>query len=355
MSARFVAVPDLHLDKRQLLDMFGDSAWDLQLEPVHEALGWAVAEGIPRAVFLGDVFHRPRPSLRGMVALVQLMSRFDGKLDMHFLTGNHDVESADKPHSLSLFERLEDDGKFDSVHVHSEPFDDRWDGVDVRICPWGYGDPGNARLCFGHFARPGSVRDNGYPVRGQEHGDKDVVDEQEGDVLWVSGHLHTAQKVGRTYFPGTIYQTSFGEADRPRSVLHASVRVSSGKLKARIAQRRIRRPFRLGTVEISDDSGWSKPLPRSRRQRFRVLHSAELRQPDSYLVDNPAVVECRPVGGSRSHAADLRTEVDASDSGQLEYDIRDRLAELLSGWGLDAGQVARAQEIVDEIAGELGL
>lgn len=353
MSADFVAIGDLHLDKQQLLGMFGNDTWELQLEPVREALNWAVDNGVPNAVFLGDIFHQPKPSLKGMMALVRVMFEFDGKLDMHFMTGNHDVESSDEPDSLALFKRLADQGRFGSVFVHSEPFDDEWGGMPVRICPWGHSDPGGARVCFGHFARPGSVRDNGYQVRGPEHGDRDAVEDPGDGVLWVVGHLHSAQRVRRTYFPGTLYQTNFGEEDGPKSFLRGQARLSNGRTKCKLERIRVKRPFRLGTVRISDDAEWTRRLARTKRQRFRVLHSPELRQPGTYMLDNPAVVECRP-SGSPSKSVNLKSEL-ASAEDQLSYGIKDGLDELLTEWGTEPKQVKRANEVVDEIAAELGM
>ena len=345
-----IAIGDLHLDKQRIRGLFGADANALQLEPVEEALELAVDHGVPRVVLLGDVFDRPRPTVAGLMSLLQVLFDFDRGLEMHVILGNHDVESANKPHSMSLVKGLCDRGLLTTTFVHEEVADLDWDGTPVRMCPWGHSDPGPAKLCFGHFARAGSVRDNGHAV-GED--DKDVAEEM-GDAIWVSGHLHTAQKIGGTFFPGTTAQYSFGEEDGHKHVLRVHTAKQGKRLKAE--SWRIKRPYRLATEVIEDEAGWLRKLPNKRRVKYRVLHDPELRQPDHYLRDNPAVVECRPSGTkSRSIGSDLAQEMAAASGGGLEYGMTDGLADLLKSWGLDKQQVARAHEIVGEGIESLGL
>ena len=347
-----LAIGDIHLDKARLSGLFGERANALQLEPVAAALAGAAERGIPRAVLLGDVFDRPRPTVAGLTALLRTLLDADGRLEVHIITGNHDFEASGRPHSLSLVRSLCERGLLRTTSVHDEPTDLDWDGMPVRMCPWGHSDPGGAALCFGHFARPGSVRDNG---RRAGDGDGDVA-ESSGDALWVSGHLHTAQKVGRTYFPGTTAQYSFGEEDGPKHVLRLRAASRRGKWRFKADSERVRRPFRLATKVISDDAEWHERLPGGSRVRWRVAHSPELRQPEGYLKDNPSVVECRPTGsGPRSIGSDLAQEMSSADGSELEYGLTDGLDRLLESWGMEKAQVARAYEIVGEGIESLGL
>jgi len=49
------------------------------------------------------------------------------------------------------------------------------------------------------------MRDNGNRIK------TGGVPQQDDNNIWVIGHLHTKQKVGNSYYPGTPYQLNFGE------------------------------------------------------------------------------------------------------------------------------------------------
>ena len=76
-----IAIGDLHLDGTRITELFGRDAYDLQMRPVTQALTWAVERGIPRVVFLGDVFHRPRPSVDGIMTLLKVLLDFNERID----------------------------------------------------------------------------------------------------------------------------------------------------------------------------------------------------------------------------------------------------------------------------------
>ena len=348
-----IAIGDLHIGKPQLTGLFGDDIYRLQMEPVREAFNFAVESSVDKVVFLGDVFDKPQPTVKGLLSLLELLFEFDGKVQTHFITGNHDIESAGKPHSMSLLQKLSGHNRFQSVFVHDEPYASRWSGVPVRLCPWGYSDPGKAALCFGHFARPGAVRDNGYFVKD----DKDAVEDEKERATWIVGHLHTAQKVDRTYFPGTLYQTNFGEADEPKQFVRIrQAGKRRGQTKFKVTSHRVKRPFSLATVNIKKTSDWVGTLPNKRRIKHRVLHHPDIRQPDTFLANNPSVVECRPTGSrSKGKGSELAKEMRSAASEELAYRVTDGLGGLLKSWGLNKREVAKAHEIVEQAVEELGI
>ena len=164
-----IAIGDLHLGKQRLVGLFGRDVSKLQLEPVHRALSWSIKQNIPNAVFLGDVFDKPKPDMYSLMNLLQVLLRFDNKITMHFLLGNHDIASAGDNHSLSLIKNLADK-LLKTVRVYDEPYTTKIGGITAGFQPWGE-DVGDVDVGFGHFARYGAVRDNGYHI-GKK--DKDV-------------------------------------------------------------------------------------------------------------------------------------------------------------------------------------
>lgn len=125
---RFLCTGDLHLGAGadygrepgdRLLDQEAIWARILTLAEDHD---------VDVILFAGDAFHRRRPTPAELIAFQRPLRRLSG-LDLLAIDGNHDVESAELPSALSLF-----DG---TIELHREP--DYWIApgeVTVVTLPW---------------------------------------------------------------------------------------------------------------------------------------------------------------------------------------------------------------------------
>lgn len=245
----FVTVGDPHLDKME--NLFPANHLQLQVAELRKPFLYALERGVPNVVILGDVAHKDRLTEESRIALFSLLVEFDGKLDIHIILGNHDV-AYEGFHSLQFFVELYEAGKFKTVHIYKKPVQKTINGVPVNFLPFPAikaieSDVADRTLNFAHLERPGALRDNGIKIQ-KGHGIR-----QKDDHTWVVGHLHTPQRLGRTYFSGTLYQTNFGES-LPKSFLHGRVRVKNGKLLEKIVQVPNDPAFKLFNLRIEKRS-----------------------------------------------------------------------------------------------------
>lgn len=352
----FAALGDLHVDSTLLVGLFQEAAYSYQVKAVNDALEQARDAGLDRVVFLGDVFHRPRPSVRGLVAMLDVLAQWRSQFEFHFITGNHDVGAADQPHSLHTIQQLAQWDLIGDVHVHDQAEEKVWGGVPVRFLPWPHRTAeGSSKVCMAHLARPGAVRDNGFVIRERSGTDVAEVESDSRNTLWVSGHLHTAQKVGSTYFPGTLYQTNFGERDGAKSWLRVKARMRKGRLEAKTERVEAERPFRLATVQATKSRDWATlDLDNeSPSIRYRVVHRPGLKPPPQFAADNPNAVHI--VAGKLDKAGRLKVS-GVTDERQyaddpaeaLHIDPSQGLNTLLRKWGVSPRDRIRAHAMVKQ-------
>lgn len=330
----FVTVGDVHLKKKRLLDLFGHGATDLMLGCVRAVFQYAVDNGVPHVVFLGDIGDEPSLGDYCELKLLELLHEFDDQVEIHIMLGNHDVEQK-HVHSLCKVEWMASIGAFKTVHVYTEHVTKELDGVPVEFMSWPAHEPQLPNsLCFAHLERPGALRDNGTPID-DDHG----IPEPETDNIWVMGHLHTYQKVGSsTYYPGTLYQTSFGEQpDKYRC--HYRVRMAKGKPELKFRSMDSESPFKLINLDVTDVSDL-KGLDPNPLIKYRILYGPEVNLPDSFLRQHPNVVDARPYA-TKVERDELIIETDS-----INYTVFDSLDQYLLNRGHDTKFVTRARREV---------
>ena len=229
-----IMLGDPHFDK---LTGIVPNALELQAGAYRNAFEWALKRGIGYAFIGGDVANSHRLSEEAKIELMRLLLDYGDKLCIRIILGNHDVKTEEK-HSLHLFSWLAKKGKL-NVGIYEKPEQEILAGVPVNFMPFPYSAPlPNECQCVnvGHLERPGSIRDNG--TRNDKHGVKDTKN------LWMMGHLHTAQTVGKTYYCGTLYQTNFGES-LPKGFTHFKFKRDGKKLKHKMDWIETKPPFVL--------------------------------------------------------------------------------------------------------------
>lgn len=85
------------------------------------------AQGCDKLVFLGDAFHRPRPTPAELEAFADGLAK--APADPIIIVGNHDVSSADLPAASSIF-------RLGGAVVWQRPAVWHGPGVDVAVLPW---------------------------------------------------------------------------------------------------------------------------------------------------------------------------------------------------------------------------
>jgi len=226
-----LAIGDLHFDK--LDGLYPINHLKLQAAEINKAMRYALQNGIRYVFFLGDIGEHPTLSDAAKEVFFNLLHKYDGKLDIHIILGNHDVAMEDS-HSLKLFHRLYETSKFQTVHIHAKPNQRVLGGVPVTFLPFPADNPSilgdstisSPSINLAHIERPGAKRDNGYTIK------KGGIEEPDTKDIWVIGHLHTPQKVGRSYYPGTLYQLNFGES-LPKGFAHIRCKVKEESLAFR--------------------------------------------------------------------------------------------------------------------------
>jgi len=161
---------------------------------------YAVERGIQHVFMLGDTCSKPRMSYESHIALLGLLDEFPS-LHFHFILGNHDMYGDDPAagHSLQLLMQA----RRPNVSVYTKPTKKLIDGCKVQFLPFPHRSFDPHALNIAHVDVAGAVNDNGRPVKSDD----------ESKAVAIIGHIHKAQRVRNTYFPGTLYQTRYGESE----------------------------------------------------------------------------------------------------------------------------------------------
>ena len=297
---KFAAIGDLHFDRRNLSAMF-DDAYELQMRSIRKALSSAQEAGAEHVIFLGDIAHTPQLSNRASVSFLKLLHTYQRHFPIHIIAGNHDVENK-YASSLYVLSHLSSMGLLSNTHVYVEREEALLGNILFEFLPHPEVHPsGKNRVVIGHFSRAGGVRDNGTTVPEGEG----VASEKKGTGnLTVCGHLHTQCVVGDTYYPGTLYQTTFAEDLNKGWMMVEVTAGKKGKLSWDCEWIPQEPEFALLTREVGTKKELknliyelNQELP---NQRWRVRYdSKNVSIPDNLMTSYPSIVECLPlVGGS---------------------------------------------------------
>lgn len=197
---------DLHLKKA---DTWLPNGLLLQHKAIDQALSYAQTNSIETVIIGGDISEDHYLDGAALTVLLDLLCKYDTKLDIHIILGNHDIASTDA-HSMLPVKKLIQKRRFRTVHLYDKPEHRYIDNTLVNFLPYPHGADSRYRtkkaaVNVAHLEWRGSVRDNG----------KSRIDDgyyHKSDDTWLIGHLHTPQSVGKhVHYCGTLYQCNFGE------------------------------------------------------------------------------------------------------------------------------------------------
>lgn len=163
----------------------------------------AAKKGARVVILYGDIGDSPKLSYESHILLTGIFNEFPNLLFV-VMKGNHDHEDAGTT-GLDYLAFQAKSGMLPNVKVILKPtmlFKNT--DCPVNIQPWSHEskyETHKGALNVLHTEVAGSVMDSGLAFKGG------LAIKHKS----VSGHLHTNQIAGRTYYAGTLYQTSFGQ------------------------------------------------------------------------------------------------------------------------------------------------
>jgi len=200
-----IGIGDLHLDGK--LSKFIPDINQVVCNEIRKVLVYAERQGVDLIVMYGDICDKSTMGAEAHELLVDLFCDYP-QLKFILMKGNHDHASAEE-NSLRLLKKMVQRKLLKNVKVVDQPtklFKDT--DYPINILPWPHQETEANCLNIIHTEVNGAKWDHGRDV-GCDWSPKHVC---------VAGHIHTHQVIRKTYFSGTLYQTSFGE--KPEKYFH---------------------------------------------------------------------------------------------------------------------------------------
>ncbi len=193
-----VAIGDAHFDGN--INNLVEDGPHFVYNELRGPCNYAANNGIKHIFMLGDTCNKPRMSYESHTALLRLFDAFP-ELHFHIILGNHDLYGEDPRagHSMQLIMKT----NRRNVSVYTKPTKKLIDGCKVQFLPYPHRSFDPTALNIAHVDVSGAVNDNGRPVKSEDA----------SNAVCVIGHIHTAQQVRRSYYPGTLYQTRYSEKE----------------------------------------------------------------------------------------------------------------------------------------------
>jgi DNA repair exonuclease SbcCD nuclease subunit len=331
------AIGDLHLDK---LTKYWPDANRKQLRAVRKTITEAKQQGASRVFFLGDIAegirdntgNAMRLSEPAQCELLTLLLELDQHIDTHVILGNHDWAS-EGSHSLQMFLTMQQHSVFKRVRFYADLERVKIAGTRCAMLPFPHTiPPKGSDLAFAHYEVAGTVGDNGRT----SHAD----DEFSFSCPVIQGHLHTHQKVRNHYYPGTLYQTSFGEnTDKGYALFQPGA-----KLSYKWVQRKA--PFQLLNLRINTREDFDQ-LTNEPNTLYKLFVHEDVKVPDNLLTRFPNIVN-RLAFANEAEAATLEQDEFATENQRVDLDSRAALPDYLRSKGASKRQIERGLQIVDD-------
>lgn len=334
-----VCIGDTHLDK---LTKYWPNANAMQLGAAKQTVIAGLRANATEAFLLGDVSEGIRDSTGNAMRLsepaqCELLKFFfwlDSVINGHVILGNHDWGS-EGVHSLSMFIEMQKHGVFKRLKFYPELDRVKIAGVKVAMMPYpNVEPPKGTELGFAHYEVSGAVGDNGRAVHSR--------DKHEWECPIIQGHLHTKQRVRNHWYPGTLYQTSFGETSaKGYATFHM------GK-KLDLKWTRNKPPFSLVNLRVNVPEDFKK-LVHDPLTLFKLFVHEDVHVPDKLLTQYPNIVN-RLAFASEDEAEALEHEEFQSENGSIDLDALAVLPGHLKQQGATDRQVERALQIVEDFS-----
>lgn len=338
MSKSFegIAIGDFHLDK---LGKYFENHLELQINEVTKGFEYALRHGIEHVILLGDIADRDRLSEPAKLALFELLYKYDNKLTIHVILGNHDVRNVNI-HSLEFFSKLCTTGLFKTITIYDSPTQVSIGGINVNFLPFPCIqriDSDVPCLNFAHLDRPGTKGDNGRISTGGTP--------QEDDDTWIIGHLHTAQQLGKTHFSGTMYQTNFGES-QDKYFIKFKVRMKDGRLKRKVELIETFPEFKLINLVV-DKKSVLKTITDNPLHLYKLFVKKGVELPKDLNKTYPNIVNS--VGYEKK--AELDTFLSIEET--VSINITSGLKEYLTDKGASDWELKRAKQLITELKSQI--
>ena len=233
MILDIAAIGDFHLDK--LSDLIPNHL-DLQFATLDKIMRQIKDKGIKHVVLLGDVFDTINPSDEVAIRFHNWILKHKS-IQFDWVVGNHDATSLDKCR-VDLAKETWAASLSGQLRIHRQPTI-----IDKHIgfLPYPHKQPlKGVSVNFAHVDRPGAMRDNGSKTR--------TTGEWDEKANFVIGHIHTAQSIKLTHYPGAPFQLSFGEQGEK---FWAHIRVNTKLKKVKFIPVLIHPEYRLHNLVIS--------------------------------------------------------------------------------------------------------
>lgn len=313
---KMVGIGDLHLDGP--LRHYVENANKVILDDVRSVIDANLAIGYGNVVaLLGDLFHSYTPSIdNGLSLLVELFTSYP-KTTFLIISGNHDVDSIEENprNALRHLEVMVRCNLLKNVIVALDHPINLSDEVaadspirGLRLLPFPHQSTDKRRLNLMHVEVAGAVTDNGSRSRTEYTPKRDVC---------LVGHLHTHQVVRNAHYPGTLYQTTFGE--QPRK-FYTRIRwdLNEGVAGAVFEHVQFAPSYRLVTEVVNTLKEYKSLCKRlqvaEERVLYKVVVNRELVLPDNPFSDFPCVVKTNPFKTESELRAVLSEDIDLAQS-----------------------------------------
>lgn len=274
-------IGDLHLDK---LSGILPNANALQIKEAEKVFEYAQENGISNVIFLGDIGEKHSLSEEASILFCELLRSYP-KITKRIILGNHDFAN-DGTHSLTFLKYLNNNSFFKNVRIYTQPKSVPIGGVEFFFLPYPYTafnvQDRRPFIKIAHIEIAGTKRDNGCVAL-------EGIELPKSKDYWVIGHLHTRQKGKRYYYPGTLFQTNFGES-LPKGFLHLNARYKDDALDLKKTWIKNDPSFTLTNLEIQTKHDFAK-VDSNPLHLYKIFIKDGVTLPENFLVEHPNVVK----------------------------------------------------------------
>ena len=279
----FISTSDWHLDG--LKKLFPNDHIQRQLAEVEKIFQYAMKKGIQHVFIPGDISDSYNMSWDAYFGLINLLTKYDGLLNIYYLHGNHDWE-AEKKTSLDLLNLMCLHDMFKTVHLYNSPEQIEIDGVVINMLAFPAKKSIKHKkpcLNFVHASFDGAIGDNGRTLRVKTEIQCDKRD------FTISGHIHQYQhmKAKRVIYNGNPFQKNFGES-LPKGFIECKAKYVNKKLVVKHQFINNHPDFTLESKIINSQKDFTE-LSTSDSVRYRLYVDPGVVVPSDLMIKYPNI------------------------------------------------------------------